>query len=190
MQDMEKREIELQDLAAAFGYTATQFKHELALWGWTMIMDEAERLSHIDRWHRNGALPEKQRSRDAFVTWENIRDATQKFVPSKVEVPVLVNRFEGWIYVLHDINAQLCKIGCTASEAGKRQRALIAAHGGPLRHVLNAKVNDRFAVEKACHEHFKDRRQNGEWFAVEPEDVVAFVKTHVECIEIVVMHRP
>jgi len=183
-QDAQRLEIELADLAAAFGYTAAQFKHELALWGWTSIMDEATRLSHVDRWNRNATLPEKQRTREAFITWENLRDATQQFVPSKIDSPVLVNRHEGWLYVLHDGHAQLCKIGCTSSGIGKRQRALIGAHGSPLRNVLNAKVEDRFAAEKLCHAYFHNRRRNGEWFAVEPEEVVAFIKGHVNCIEI------
>lgn len=180
----QKLQIKMEDLAAAFGYTATQFKNELALWGWTFIMDEATRLSHVDRWNRNSAVPETERMREAFVTWENLRDATQQFIPSKIENPVPVNRHEGWLYVLHDGNAALCKIGCTASRAGERQRALIGAHGVPLRNVLNAKVSHRFAAEKLCHEHFQDRRRNGEWFAVEPDEVVAFIKESVSCIQI------
>lgn len=181
---VQQLQIELEDLAAAFGYTATQFKNELALWGWTFIMDEATRRSHVDRWNRNATLPEKERTREAFVTWENLRDATQQFVPSKVHNPVPVNRHEGWLYVLHDGNAKLCKIGCTASGAGKRQRTLISAHGGLLSNVLNAKVSDRFATEKFCHEHFQDRRRNGEWFAVEPDEVVAFIRERVNYIQI------
>jgi hypothetical protein len=185
-----KLQIGLEDLAAAFGYTATQFKDELALWGWTFIMDEATRLSHVDRWNRNSALTEKERTLEAFVTWENLRDATQQFIPSKIDNPVPVNRHEGWLYVLHDGNAELCKIGCTASGTGKRQRALIGAHGVPLRNVLNAKVNDRFAAEKLCHEHFHDRRRNGEWFAVGPDEVVTFIRDHVNCIQIEEVRLP
>ena len=147
-------------------------------------MDEATRLSHVDRWNRNSSLPEKERMREAFVTWENLRDATQQFIPSKIDNPIPVNRHEGWLYVLHDGNAELCKIGCTASGAGKRQRSLIGAHGVPLRNVLNAKVSDRFTAEKLCHAHFQDRRRNGEWFAVRPDEVVAFIRGRVSWIEI------
>jgi hypothetical protein len=177
-------EIQADDLAAAFGYTSTQFMRELSLWGWTMIMNEAERLACVDRWNHNATLPQKDRTRDVNVTWDNIRDATQQFIPSKLDNPVLVNRHAGWLYVLYDADAGLCKIGCTTGDDCKRQRTLIRSHGHPLVNLLNAKVANRFVAEKQCHRHFQHCRRNGEWFAVKPEDLVAYIEEQIDWLHL------
>lgn len=90
----------------------------------------------------------------------------------------------GWLYVLFDAHAELCKIGRTTQPNNKRQAGLIAGHCHPLVNLINARVEDCHAAERQCHSHFSRHRRNGEWFAVPPDEVAAYVNEQVDWLEI------
>ena len=73
-----------------------------------------------------------------------------------------------FIYVIQAING-LIKIGVTAS-IGKRFSALEASSPLPLDLVFCADTNPE--LEVVLHQHFKNRRDHGEWFDVEFWDVI------------------
>jgi T5orf172 domain len=90
---------------------------------------------------------------------------------------------EGYLYVLYDGFSGLSKIGCTRT-TGTRQKSIMGGYGNVLANVLNAKVPDYRSAENQCHRHFQAFRKNGEWFNVQPDEVVKYIHGHLEWIEL------
>lgn len=175
-----KMQITASDLAAAFGYSTTSFMKKLGLIGWGVIMSEADRLAHVDQFKSS------HKSRGPWteppLAWKHLAAATESYIPTKTpNEPKLENRNEGYLYVLYDKRTEMCKIGCTRSGSGRRQREIMAAHGSELVNVLNAKVANRYAAETQCHQQFQDCRRNGEWFQADIVRVAKYVDEQVEC---------
>lgn len=81
----------------------------------------------------------------------------------------------GWVYVLYDGRSKLTKIGRTQGDNRKRQATLSSANSYPLLNLINIQVNDCFAVELGCHNHFSEDRVNGEWFSTEIIEIMKYV---------------
>lgn len=90
---------------------------------------------------------------------------------------------EGYLYVIYDGFSGLAKIGRT-KRVGRRQRAIMSSHGHVLVNILNAKVDDQFAVESQVHQHFKSERKGGEWFAADLSELVMYVHRCVDWIQL------
>ncbi|WP_416425184.1 GIY-YIG nuclease family protein [Pseudomonas sp. App30] len=183
--------VEPADLAATFNLPASRFEQELALLGWRIIVDEATRLAQADDFDRNiGQRRVVNSVQDLQVTptWAHIVQAAKIFFPHLAsrapETPTSPpDRLIGYVYVLFDGMTGLSKIGHTKGR-GNRQRAQMGSHGSILANVVNAKVADCLAAEAKCHEHFAQCRTNGEWFSAKLEDIVQYVHTELDWLEI------
>lgn len=113
-------------------------------------------------------------------------DLMLPFVPNRVELRKRARSEPepGFVYVLFDGISMKCKIGCTASNDGSRQRSIMSSHGSVLVNILNAGVKDRFLTEKQCHKHFNGRRTNGEWFSVDPDEVIEYIHAEVDWVSL------
>jgi hypothetical protein len=87
---------------------------------------------------------------------------------------------EGCVYALYCGISGLCKIGCTKGERQARQKAVAASASFPLINLVNITVEDRWAMESLCHRHFSKYHSNGEWFGIDPAEVVEFMALHPE----------
>lgn len=186
--------IGLSEVAKAFEVSPAELERQLALLGWGMVMSEAQRLafgaafakgaSHLESLHKSGALDDSELP----IEWSHVEAAFRMHLP-QIENPVPKrakqpkDKREGVIYVLHDGVTGLSKIGCT-SGSGTRQRSQMASHGSVLVNLLNAKVGDMRAAEAQCHERFKSHRRNGEWFAAPIEEIMTYIATEIDWLEI------
>jgi hypothetical protein len=179
--------VELADLAVTFGLPAKRFQEELAKFGWGMILDEANRLAHVDEFDRMTELRKQNKERvrrDVHPTWAHLVQAAKEFLPHLASrVPGTPtsppDRLTGYVYVLFDGMTGLSKIGHTKT-AGRRQRAQMGGHGSPIVNVVNVKVTDCLAAETQCHEHFAQYRTNGEWFSAKLAEIIHYVETELD----------
>ena len=166
------RNIGLAEVAKTFDVSPAALERQLALLGWGIVVNEAERLAAGDTFGRGTAHPKVgtatgNMGQDLPLTeWKHMEAAFRALVsqlgalpPEKSRPPK--DRRAGATYVLHDGVTGLSKIGCT-SGTGRRQRSQMASHGTVLVNLLNATVADMRAAEAQCHEHFKAHRRNGE----------------------------
>lgn len=68
----------------------------------------------------------------------------------------------------------LCKIGIARSPE-KRVNNLSTSSPHPLRLEFTRYCENASGLERAAHQHFSDRRRNGEWFAMEADEAIEFV---------------
>ena len=152
-------------------------------------MNDAERLAHRDYYQFDKAPNEKTKIdqiQESIPRLEHVISAAKEALPGldATKLPQHGGSVEGYIYVLYDGQTKLCKIGCTKSEKRDRQRAIISAHGVVLVNILNARVKDRRAAEAQCHKRFAENRRNGEWFEVEPIEVIDYIRNEIKWSEI------
>ncbi|QWY83282.1 hypothetical protein [Rhizobium phage RHph_X2_25] len=81
-----------------------------------------------------------------------------------------------FLYVIscEDSGEALCKIGI-ANSPETRLRTLSTASPHALRMELARYSDNARAVEQAAHSHFSDHRRNGEWFAIKPDQAIAYI---------------
>lgn len=186
------KNIGLAEVAKTFGISSADLERQLALLGWGMVMNEAERLACSEQFsqgvlHRGKALSDLAETVPP-LRWEHMEAAFQTLIPQIAQMKTRKSRQpkdrqEGSIYVLHNGVTGLSKIGCTGG-TGRRQRSQMASDGHVLVNLLNAKVADMRAAETQCHQHFKKYRQNGEWFAVPIDEIMLYIATEVDWQEI------
>lgn len=188
------RNIGLAEVAKAFDVSPAILERQLALLGWGIVMNEAERLACSESFTKGTADPKARASaRDllqnlSLLEWKHMEAAFRALLPQLGALPPgktrpPKDRHAGAIYVLHDGVTGLSKIGCTRS-AGRRQRSQMASHGHVLVNLLNATVADMRAAEAQCHEHFKAHRRNGEWFDAPIMDILHYIAVEIEWQEI------
>jgi hypothetical protein len=172
MDDRDTQEHAFLDLSKALGMPTRELKQQLLVLGWNELTKAAQRVEHK-------AAPDGQAANPQAGLERAARDLLPHLANLPQEAPAAECKGAGYIYVIHDGVSQLSKIGCTSSD-GQRQRAIMGAHGSVLMHVLYAQVSDMRAAEAQCHRYFASTRQNGEWFAAELEDIIAFIGREVD----------
>jgi hypothetical protein len=188
------RNIGLAEVAKAFEVSPATLERQLALLGWGIVVNEAERLTFSEAFGKGTAHPKVRKSAGdvgqdlPLMEWKHMEAAFRALVPQLGALPPEKSRRPkdrraGGIYVLHDGVTGLSKIGCT-SGTGRRQRSQMASHGNVLVNLLNATVADMRAAEAQCHEHFKAHRRNGEWFDAPIMDILHYIAVEVEWQEI------
>jgi hypothetical protein len=188
--DISTKNIGLAELAGAFKISVKQLERQLALYGWNAIFSEAERLAHREAFD-NGHFKTKVNSLDelkAPLHWRHVVEATKTIFPHITDlpaerVPSPKDQLEGYVYVLFNGVTRLSKIGCTR-EKGARQRAIMGAHENVLVNALNVKVSDYRATEAKCHKHFQEFRTNGEWFSADVQDIINYIASEVDWLEL------
>ena len=188
------KNIGLAEVAKAFDISPAALERQLALLGWGIVVNEAERLACSEAFANGTAEPKVRASAHdldqnrPLMEWKHMEAAFQTLIPQLDTLPPEKSRppkdrRAGAIYVLHDGVTGLSKIGCT-SGAGQRQRSQMASHGTVLVNLLNATVADMRAAEAQCHEHFKAYRRNGEWFDAPITEILQYIAGEIEWQEI------
>lgn len=77
----------------------------------------------------------------------------------------------GYVYLIK--GGHYYKIGKT-NALGRRERELAIQLPEPTKLVHSITTDDPEGIESYWHRRFKDRRKNGEWFELTPQDVAAF----------------
>lgn len=158
--------LDINDIAHYLGMPVSQLKEQLALLGFNELMSEAHKRAFSDVFGLGVINPAKP----PVPRLEHLVEAARglgleaKLESARGRKPT--DRKRGYVYLLHAPNTGLCKIGNTKLADGSRQRTIISGHGEALINVLTVKVEDRFAVEAAAHQHFAESRSNGEWFNI------------------------
>ena len=90
-----------------------------------------------------------------------------------------------YVYLICDPDKNLFKVGVTKNLCGKRMKQLQTGNGTEL-HIANYHLTKHpFRVEKMLHNKFHDKREHGEWFNLEPEQVFSFKKYCEEIEELI-----
>lgn len=171
------------DVASELGSTEDALMTSMALIGWNVLMSKATRTAHNEYFDRLENIPERERKFFEGPSVKHVVTTAKAMFPNLIgkKPKKIGTRRHGWIYVLYDAQAKLCKIGRTQT-AGTRQRTQMSSHGSILANVLNAEVLDCVAAEKQCHDRFQAHRKNGEWFDVELTDVITYISENVDSI--------
>lgn len=83
---------------------------------------------------------------------------------------------KSYVYLICDPAQNLFKIGVTKNMYTKRMKQLQTGNGCEL-HLI--KIHETFypyRIEKMLHNKFFSKREEGEWFRLETEDVLSFEK--------------
>lgn len=76
----------VDDVAKELGVSCESFYRKLSLIGWCHLLDEAERLAHIDQWKINLTLMEKRTIRDCEITYEHLVRAAKLIITPMQEM--------------------------------------------------------------------------------------------------------
>lgn len=130
------------------------------------ILGELEELGFIhisSRTRKNGA--------DSSNLY--ILACPEEILPGREERPADVR---GCVYVM--AHGTRCKIGFTR-QIERRHKALCAAAGQALEVVGTVECGMSMArkLERAAHEHFQDSREQGEWFDLQGDVAIAWLRT-------------
>jgi hypothetical protein len=82
-------------------------------------------------------------------------------------------RDEDWGYVYLIRSGRYYKIG-RSNSVGRRERELAVQLPDKVKLVHSIKSTDPVGIERYWHGRFEDRRKNGEWFELGPDDIAIF----------------
>jgi hypothetical protein len=77
----------------------------------------------------------------------------------------------GYVYLMK--SGRFYKIGRT-NALGRRERELVIQLPEAAKVIHSIKTDDPVGIEEYWHRRFQDRRRNGEWFDLTPQDLSAF----------------
>ena len=84
-----------------------------------------------------------------------------------------IQRFDGFVYIMK--SGRYYKIGKT-NHVGGRERDLKIQLPEPIKTVHSITTDDPDGIEAYWHRRFADKRKNGEWFDLSPQDIAAFCR--------------
>jgi len=150
---------------------------------------DLDRIFHIDHYLRMGADYAKgaprltEDLRELFSIWRNtddeiVRGEAQRTINwlNELDIPEPPlpdpKRNEGWVYLLK--SGTYYKIGASI-QVNKRIRTLRTLPPFDINLVCTIETDDMYKLERQLHARFSNKRVNGEWFELEPDDV-AYIK--------------
>lgn len=81
---------------------------------------------------------------------------------------------ESYVYLICDPSQNLFKIGVTKNLYSKRMKQLQTGNGCEL-HIVNFHVTFfPFKIESFLHTKFASKRERGEWFSLDSNDIASF----------------
>lgn len=157
------------DLAAYYDICATGWYADLLAWmdGAVDTIDEGL----LDR--AATAFEDLRESRNAVVARnvEEILQYIEKWHQSKIRPTTSRINPPGYVYML--AGGEYYKIGCTNS-VDKRLTRIAPKLPFEVQIVHVLEVPDMYRAEADLHRRFRDKRTNGEWFALDADDVAWF----------------
>lgn len=90
-----------------------------------------------------------------------------------------------FVYLLCDASNNLYKIGVSRKDPYKRISQLQTGNGNDIHLVSYHITKYPFKIEKHLHFIYGDKRQNGEWFSLEDDDVLNFKENCLKYEEII-----
>ena len=123
-------------------------------------------------------FPSKEQMLVDFLGWLASRqehaDVLVYLPTPKAEAPVALKPAqEGYVYLLK--SGKHFKIGCTYN-LERRIKEIRVALPEVITPVHVIRTDDPSGIEAYWHKRFDEKRANGEWFALSPQDVAAFKK--------------
>lgn len=79
-----------------------------------------------------------------------------------------------YIYLINESGTDNYKIGLTKNKTEKRKKQLQTGNSSELNVIKSFKTEYPFRLEKLLHMCYANKRFNGEWFTLEPNDVFNF----------------
>ena len=80
---------------------------------------------------------------------------------------------DGFVYMVKEQFSKQYKIGKTF-DVPRRHREIALELPGDLKKVHSIRTDDPSGIEAYWHKRFENKRTNGEWFALTPDDIRAF----------------
>lgn len=84
----------------------------------------------------------------------------------------------GYVYLIREMNEGHFKIGLTSNPEDRLNHFSVKLPF-KVEHTCLIETGDMYTLEAQLHDRFADKRVDGEWFALEPEDV-AYIKALAE----------
>ncbi len=116
------------------------------------------------------ALMEFVRGKPEF---EDVARMIPAFIPPRKPVPEAIKNKDGSVYLLK--SGDNYKIG-RSDDIERRIKEVRVAMPEKVSKVHDIKTDDPLGIETYWHNRFKDKRLNGEWFKLTPQDVKAFMR--------------
>ena len=102
-----------------------------------------------------------------------------------------MSRPGGYLYAIMAEGQPYIKIGCTAGSPQKRVQLLQTGQPYVLRLCASVPLaQDLRSIEKCVHAFLEEKRQHGEWFAIDPLDNITLQALIVEAIAYRDAHKP
>ena len=76
----------------------------------------------------------------------------------------------GYVYLIHDKDKDVYKIGVTKSNSSKRLKQLQTGNSTELNIIYLFKTEYPFRLETMLHKHFNNQNVRGEWFKLDNID--------------------
>lgn len=132
-----------------------------------LIADEFDRLLNRQRYW----IPDEQNEADLKGGLEVVRAELQRRSPPPIPTPT--SRNPGYVYLLQSPTGAY-KIGRTINPAN-RLKTFTVKLPFEVEYICTIKTPDMVALEQELHARFASKRINGEWFALNDEDI-AYIK--------------
>lgn len=84
---------------------------------------------------------------------------------------------KGYVYIICDPSQNLYKIGVTKNPYGKRIKQLQTGNGTELHLVKYYETSFPFRIEAFLHRVYNNKKEHGEWFRLDINDILSFNET-------------
>ena len=99
---------------------------------------------------------------------------TLKFIVYYLLINSLKTLKKSYVYLICDPAQDLYKIGVTRNLYSKRMKQLQTGNGTELHLIKFYETFYPFNMEKYLHSKFQEKREHGEWFRLNIEDISSF----------------